>query len=222
MHEIKPRGVYAAHRENQRERILEVAQDLFIRKGIELVTLADIAKGARLTRATVYEYFANKQEIAWAIFESIARAWRQALEQNIGTYAGSGYEKLERFLLNNVDHAIGDPRESSFVAQFNYLYAKEGSPRRMIEAFQQAPGDSGRFMSDIIRQGIADGSLRPDLNPEMAASAVFNFVASLNLRLGLLGSMVEAEYGQSTERIFHVIVHIFLDGIRVQPVLPSS
>jgi AcrR family transcriptional regulator len=44
-------GVYAAHRENQREWILEVAENQFTQNGIETVTLADVAKRARLTKA---------------------------------------------------------------------------------------------------------------------------------------------------------------------------
>jgi AcrR family transcriptional regulator len=50
-------GIYANHRENQREWILEVAENLFIEKGIEKVTIADIATASRLTRATLYRYF---------------------------------------------------------------------------------------------------------------------------------------------------------------------
>jgi AcrR family transcriptional regulator len=37
-------NTYVNHRENQKEWILEVSENLFIEKGIEQVTIGDIAK----------------------------------------------------------------------------------------------------------------------------------------------------------------------------------
>ena len=48
-----PRG-YHGHRGRQRERILRVAETLFLRDGIESVGINDIAAAANVTRATVY------------------------------------------------------------------------------------------------------------------------------------------------------------------------
>lgn len=213
----KSQGVYATHRENQRGRILQVAQDLFIEKGIELITITDIARAAHLARATIYQYFASKQEVAWAIFEILLAQWRQVLEQEVWLLTGNGYEKLSRFLISSLDLTIHQPKESSFLAQFSYLYAKEGSPERMAKTIQQGLGRNDQFMAEIIRQGIADGSLRPDLDADLAVTAIFNLSAAMQLRLGLLGTKVEAESGQSIPGIFHEICRIFLDGIKATP-----
>jgi hypothetical protein len=43
----KPTDAYWNHRENQRERILEVAERLFIGSGIDQVSLSDIARTTR-------------------------------------------------------------------------------------------------------------------------------------------------------------------------------
>ena len=52
------RGYYG-HRERQRDRILMTAEQLFIRDGIDNVSIADIADAVGMTRATIYRYFAN-------------------------------------------------------------------------------------------------------------------------------------------------------------------
>jgi AcrR family transcriptional regulator len=60
------RGYYG-HRERQRDRILMIAEQLFIRDGVDNVSIADIADAVGMTRATIYRYFANRVEIAWAL-----------------------------------------------------------------------------------------------------------------------------------------------------------
>jgi AcrR family transcriptional regulator len=205
---------YIAHRDSQRQTILAAAEDLFIQKGIELVTMGDVARASRLTRATIYQYFANKQEIAWAIFENVVAVWHALYEREIRPSSGSGYEKLDRFLTVTLEHAIGFPVETRFMAQFNYLYAKEWSPSRVMDTFHRGFEGNEMFMTEIIRQGVADGSLRPDLDPDLAAAAVLNFVTGLTGRLGQMGAKVEAEYGLRTDHIFREICRIFLAGIR--------
>jgi AcrR family transcriptional regulator len=71
------KGIYSAHRKSQRERILVVAQELFIEKNIEPVTIADIAAASHLTRATIYKYFPNLKAIAFEIFKAIIAGWHE-------------------------------------------------------------------------------------------------------------------------------------------------
>jgi AcrR family transcriptional regulator len=51
----------------RREQILEAALEAISRKGYHQTSIADIARRARASRATVYQYFRNKQDILAAI-----------------------------------------------------------------------------------------------------------------------------------------------------------
>ncbi len=46
-----------------RERILDVAQELFIQQGYEKTSLRDIAERLQITKAALYHYFARKEDI---------------------------------------------------------------------------------------------------------------------------------------------------------------
>jgi AcrR family transcriptional regulator len=96
--------IYANHRDNQREWILEVAEDLFIAKGIDKVTIADIATASRLTRATLYRYFPSKEQMAQEIFRIITKSWVERTEREVWSLAGTGYARLEKFVISNFDH----------------------------------------------------------------------------------------------------------------------
>jgi hypothetical protein len=74
----------------------------------------------------------------------------------------------------------------------------------------------GRFeiFADLIREGIADGSLRSDLNPDLTMHSVVNAVIGAQRRLASLGNRVEKEYGQPIELLFRETVRIILLGLR--------
>ena len=53
-----------------RERLVEVARQLFARSGVENTTMNDIAQASSKGRRTLYTYFKNKDEIYQAVVES--------------------------------------------------------------------------------------------------------------------------------------------------------
>jgi AcrR family transcriptional regulator len=211
--QTKPRKIYQNHRENQRERILETAEKLFIRDGIDSVTIAQIAAAARISRVTLYEYFPDKQEIAWAVFQKVFLELRGPLEQS-SSHTESGYQKIEKLLLSSVDGLETHREPFRFIALFNFLYAREGSYARMRGTLEGTwPGYYG-MPAEWIREGIADGSVRPDLDPGLATAAIFNLMAGMTSRFALLGTTVEEEYGYGVIELFREICRNFLRGIR--------
>lgn len=210
--------IYTAHRENQREWILEVAEDLFIRKGIEQVTMRDVAEASHITRATVYKYFANKEEMAQEIFKSITKKWRDRNELEVWGFQGNGYELLERFITILFGYLFQNPREAGFVAEVNYLYAKAWSAEMFASTMLVNLQEDRQFILESIQRGIADGSLRQDMPAELLLAAFFNFISGMISRLGEMGDKVQTEFGLSSQVIFTQISRLFLDGLKA----PSS
>ncbi len=61
---------------DRRQQILAAAQDLFIERGFEQVTMGDIAARLGTSRPTIYTYFATTSAILGALFESgLERLW---------------------------------------------------------------------------------------------------------------------------------------------------
>jgi AcrR family transcriptional regulator len=208
---------YDNHRQNQRDWILQAAEDLFIDRGIDPVTISDIATATRLTRVTIYKYFANKELIAQEIYRTTLRGWRERDEREVWPVPGNGFERLSHFMSNFFTYLVENPREARFVAEFNYLYAREWSAEMIVGILDEILGDTRRFVHDAIADGIADGSIRADLDPDLAVAAVFNFNSALIGRIGEMGTKVEDEYGLSSLAIFEQVWKVFVDGLR-----PSS
>lgn len=209
-------NIYVNHRENQREWILEVSEDLFIKRGIEQVTIGDIASASRLTRATIYKYFANKDQMAQEIFKSVTKGWRDRNEREVWGFEGNGYQRLEKFITSFFDYLLQNPREVGFVAELNYLYAKQWSAEMFAETMLENLREDRQFVLESIQKGIADGSLRADVEPELMLAAFFNFISGNISRLGEMGDKVQTEFGISNQAIFTQIYRIFLDGLKAR------
>ena len=207
-------GIYAAHRENQREWILEVAENLFTQHGIEAVTLADVARTARLTKATLYRYFSSKEEMAQEIFKVVTRGWGERNEREVWALPGSGYDYVERFVNSHFNYLFQNSHEARFVAEFNYKYAQAWSPELMTQLLLETLSAERQRLLDAIRTGQADGSLRPDMEPDLLLASIFNFNSGMLGRIGELGDKLEGEYGLSLQTIFSHLSRIFLDGLR--------
>ena len=206
--------VYTNHRENQREWILEVAEDLFIEKGIEPVTIGEIAKISRLTRATIYKYFSNKEQMAQVIFKGITKSWRDRNEREVWNFQGTGYQRLEKFLTVFFDYLYQNPREISFVAELNYLYGKKWSVEMFANTMLENLEEDRTFVLNSIQLGKKDGSLRTDIDPELLTAVFLNFISGIISRLGEMGDKVEIEFGQKSQTIFTQVYRIFLDGLK--------
>lgn len=80
-----------------REKLIEVARQLFARKGVENTTMLDIANASEKGRRTIYTYFKNKREIHQAVIEreseQIVARQRQILDSDM-----PATEKLRDFL----------------------------------------------------------------------------------------------------------------------------
>jgi AcrR family transcriptional regulator len=209
-------GIYVNHRETQREWILDVAEDLFIEKGVENVTITDIEKASRLTRATLYKYFSSKEQMAQEIFKIVTRGWAERDEREVWSMPGTGYQQVERFVNSHFNYLFQNIREARFIAEFNYLYAKKWPTEVALKLFAENLEGERQNLLACIKQGQADGSLRADIDPELMLASVFNFNSGMMSRLGELGSKVEGEYGLGVQTIFEQVSRIFLDGLKAR------
>jgi AcrR family transcriptional regulator len=213
----KKQKIYHAHRENQNERILEAAEELFIRDGIDNVSMGAIAKTARLARKTLYEYYTNKQEIAFAILQIIADERTSNFERPPQP-EGTGFQRVEGYLLHMVHLLESHPEHFRFLVEFNMLYAREGGAERLRQVFV---GRSD-YPLQMIKLGIRDGSIRPDADADLLCASLLNLVAGMNTRFALLGSQVAEEYGFPALDMYHEICRNFLRGIQTNPVSPVN
>ena len=74
-----PRARTTEERERVHERLRETGLELFSRFGLARVTIADLARGAGIGKGSIYQFYASKEELFFAIQEREEAAFRAAL-----------------------------------------------------------------------------------------------------------------------------------------------
>ena len=68
------------NRDDQRQRVLYAAAELFAEYGTDDVTMADIAERAGVARASVFNYFGSKHALVEAITQTVLAIWVDMLD----------------------------------------------------------------------------------------------------------------------------------------------
>lgn len=206
-------NTYHAHRDRQRRRILGAAEKLFDERGIDRTMMAEVISASELRPSTIYQYFANKDEIVWAILSDVLEDAAARAKKSVEG-ATTGLAKISALLEYMADDLTNNQAKIRFMAQFDAMYARDWPAERLLMLEGQFSDHGFKVFRKLIREGITDGSLRSDLDPDLTLHAVINAVIGAQRRLASLGKKVEVEYGQPIDRLFRETIRIILFGLR--------
>jgi AcrR family transcriptional regulator len=143
--------------EQRQEAILEAALVLFQKKGLENVTLADIAENVGTVKSNIYRYFDSREHIYLRVLQRQASEWEKrvmpALEalKRKGT-AAKAAEVLTRSFIQSVEY-------STLITVINTVLEKALSPELVID-FRAA------FFARRKRLARALAAALPDIDAE--------------------------------------------------------
>ena len=211
--ENKPAHAYHAHRERQRRRILHAAWKLFDEYGIDRTTMAEITSASGVQPSTMYQYFANKEDIVWAILRELMQEVSERSKQRLEG-APNALARLMALMDFMADELENNPVKVRFMAQFDAIYARDWPAKRLMTMESKINPEGFGVFTKLIREGIADGSLRSDLEPDLTMHAVMNAVIGAQRRLASLGEKVALEYGKPIDQLFRETIRVLLMGLR--------
>ncbi len=209
----KPSHAYHAHRERQRRRILDAAWKLFDEYGIDRTAMAEITSASGVQPSTMYQYFANKEDIVWGILRELVQEVSERSKQRLEG-APNAMARLTALLDFMADELTNNPVKVRFMAQFDAMYARDWPAERLMTLESQMNPEGFAVFTELIREGIADGSLRSDLDPDLTMHAVMNAVIGAQRRLASLGEKVALEYGKPIDQLFRETIRVLLIGLR--------
>lgn len=138
-----------------REKLIEVARQLFAHKGIENTTMNDIATASDKGRRTIYTYFKNKRDIYNAVVERESDHIMERLSAIVASEKPS-VSKLREFLEARFDMFLNAfNRRDTFRALFGRDFRRLEKTHRLI--FDREL----KMLRAILADGVADGSFDP-------------------------------------------------------------
>ncbi|MDD2956841.1 MAG: helix-turn-helix domain containing protein [Oscillospiraceae bacterium] len=144
------------------EAILSASASLFLEKGFDKTSMQEIAAAAGISKGAIYHHFRSKDEILQAVAQRQAQAVTAAME-TLRAETGSlrGSEQLRLILEKNLEsqeaHDLDD-----------IMCVRMKSAEFVLSYMQNCVNMDAAFVSEIIRRGIADGSLTTAFPDECA------------------------------------------------------
>ncbi len=184
-----------------RENIVEQSLELFLRHGLKLVRMDDIASSLGVSKRTLYEMFGNRENLIGSCVElhfEQQRALHEQKQQECGHLNVIG-KILE--MIANWESIIQS--DINFMTELRRYYPKVYS--RVTET-QHAEGVE--TLKQELRGGVEDGVLLRGINVEFSAQVLINAINSV--------LMDPAQYETSnisTAEAFQYILLYFFRGI---------
>jgi AcrR family transcriptional regulator len=152
---------------SRRDELLDLAATMFAERGLKATTVRDIADSAGILSGSLYHHFKSKEQMVeevlrdfldWLFtkYEQIAASEESPLERLKGLFLAS-FEAIEHRHAQVVIYQ-DEAKRLSALPQFDFVDKRNREQRKM--------------WLDLLNQGIADGSFRPDLDVDL----VYRFI----------------------------------------------
>jgi AcrR family transcriptional regulator len=168
----------AARRSEEKERrraeILDAAEALYAQQGWESVTMDQVARGARLSRALVYVYFKDKQELLFAVGERAMVLLRDRFVAAAAAHP-KGIDKIEGIGRAYMGYAFEFPHYFDFCSRF-HAHSTDADLQSNDVGCRAAGDQAISVVVDAINVGLADRTVRKDVGePLMLAMSLWAF-----------------------------------------------
>lgn len=183
-----------------REQIIAAAMDLFRRKGYHATTTQEIIAAAGCSKGGFYHHFRHKEDLLYLAHETFID---YELECALRVVSGPGTapEKLRAIMIDLVESiAKFQPQVTVFFQERHFL---------SLEKFALVKQKRDRYeqlVEQVVREGMASGAFRRDLDPRLATLALFGLCNWTYQWYRPSGPLSPREIGEK-------FAHLFLDGL---------
>jgi len=156
-----------SHGDGKRERILDAAIVEVARRGYYQTTISAIARRAGIADGTIYLYFRRKEEILVSIFDRAMDRFIEKGKMHLAQVRGA-QNQLRRIVELHLA-LVGEDRDLAVIFQVELrhsLHFLEQFSRSRIREYLE-------IIAGIIQQGQHEKVFRLDIDPLLAAKAIF-------------------------------------------------
>ena len=156
----------------KKSKIIAAAAQVFAQRGYSGTSVAEIAVQAGIGKGTIYEYFASKEDLFFAVFEWYTNITTTGLTVHISALGGSATQRLEA--LNEAIMNLWDEIQDIYALTMEFWAASSASlmRQRFQEAFKYLYQNLREMVSSLIQDGIDLGEFNQDVDAKAVASAM--------------------------------------------------
>lgn len=182
--------------------ILKAAEAIFSRKGFHSATVAEIARKAKVSEATIYDYFSSKEELLFTIpADTTLRHHEKNLE--ILPYIQGAASKLRFLIRRHLELYAENPAYGDLI-----MLVIKGNRNFLDTDAYQIVRSAARKYIEVLEEGLKTGEFREGTQPYLVRAVIWGTIEHVVTRKSLLGK--PADLMSMAEDVFQMI----FNGIR--------
>ena len=192
-------------KDRRRTEIVDAAEALYAEVGWDAITMDQVARRARLSRALLYVYFKDKADLHMALVERALDALRESFVLARQGHA-TGIDEVEAIGRAYIAYSREKPHYFDACARFQALPLGDLGAQPNDAACMAAGHRCHEVIVASLNRGVADGSIRNDLgNPYVTALALWAFSHGMIQIASTKGGQIEHEGTPLEEFIEHAL-----------------
>jgi AcrR family transcriptional regulator len=148
-------------KERRRGEILDAAEEVAAEVGWETMTMDEVARKARLSRALLYVYFTDKTDLMFGIAERGIETLRQRFEEAVSRQS-RGLEQMQEIGRAYVAFSQEFPVYFDVLARCELISSEATEPEGNVGACAAGAEAVHKLMAETLETGVRDGSIRGD------------------------------------------------------------
>lgn len=196
----------------KREVILKAAKESFARYGYAKTTLADIGKGAKLNKASLYYYYKNKESIFTDVILAESEEYMRSLQVQI-----AGERDFTRKIITYLKARLDYYRQVVNLHQLSVAFLREAEP--IFDAlYTEILAHEVEFIALILQEGAKQRYFKL-VDFTQVARSLFTIADAVKFRAVQQSNVSDASQADYTgiANEIELITQLILNGIRVNP-----
>jgi AcrR family transcriptional regulator len=196
-------------KEEARAAILDGAEQVLVKQGLQAVRMDDIAGHVGVSVGTLYNYFEDRQQLLQALLEVRARELLATLDAELERSQGSPYRtRLHGFLRAILEHSQSHFRLFSLLVEEVMRNGRSSDPGR--RRLQEMTRELTRRVELLDQEGVKQGALRPE-------DARYYPTLLLGMVRGLLLQQLLLKQPLPVDEAIAPLLRCFLEGAAPRP-----
>jgi TetR/AcrR family acrAB operon transcriptional repressor len=190
-----------------RNRILDTAERVFLKRGVSRTSLDDIAEATGVTRGAIYWHFKNKADLFEAMMKRVSLPMED-MQAHVDDDLDDPLDYVRGCALRVLQHVTTDPqsRRVQEICHFKVEYVDEMEQLR--ERHVECRTNDLALVERGLRSAARKGLLAPWVKPQVAAIGLHALV------VGLIESWALDPESLPLSRFAEPVIDSYLDGIR--------
>ncbi|WP_371498351.1 TetR/AcrR family transcriptional regulator [Kitasatospora sp. NBC_00374] len=178
--------------------LLAVTVEVFNERGYDGTSMEDLSRAAGISKSSIYHHVRGKEEL---LRLAVGRALDSlfGILDEPGAATGRSVDRLEHVVRRTAEVLLAE------LPYVTLLLRVRGNTETELWALERRR-DFDHRVAELLRESVAEGSLRADVEPRLATRLLF----------GMINSIVEwyRPGSRTSDGVADAVVHLAFDGLR--------